>query len=215
MKNSSIIGVIFALLIGVVFGGWLTWKYKPVPYGMVIVPQERIDSLNAYIEIADSLQIIANLPPDTIKVDTIIYVKEIVYVETTPTAEPDSVDSSIQVYRDSMIVEGEINAWVKFKVRGYILDNIEWSYKPIIKEITTTIETKVPYPVITNIEVLVPSTGNYLSLGVGGNGNLFIFGVDYDHVKRDYIYGLQYRRYGDVNVYGIKAGINLNTIFKR
>ena len=73
----------------------------------------------------------------------------------------------------------------------------------------------MPYPVITNIEVPVPSTGNYLSLGVGGNGKMFIFGVDYDRVKRDYIYGLQYRRYGDVNVYGVKAGINLNTIFKR
>lgn len=215
MKRSSIIGVIFALLIGVVLGGWLTWKFKPVPHGMVIVPQERVDSLNIYIAIADSLQVIANLPPDTIYVDTVIIKKEIVYVETEPVVEPDPSDSSIQVYTDSLVVEDEINAWIKFKVRGYILDNVEWSYKPIVKEITTIIETKVPYPVITNIEVPVPSTGNYLSLGVGGNGNLFIFGVDYDHVKKDYIYGLQYRRYGDVNVYGVKAGINLNTVFKR
>jgi len=34
-------------------------------------------------------------------------------------------------------------------------------------------------------------------------------------VKKDYIYGLQYRRYGEDNVYGIKFGINLNTLFKR
>jgi len=36
---------------------------------------------------------------------------------------------------------------------------------------------------------------------------------DYDLVKKDYIYGLQYRRYGEVSVYGIKIGINLNTLF--
>jgi hypothetical protein len=215
MKKSSIIGVIFALLIGALLGGWLVYKFKPLPQGMVIVSQSTVDSLDAYIAIADSLELIANLPPDTIYVDTIIYKKEIVYVETTPTAEPDPVDSSFQVYSDTLNVDGEINAWVKFKLKGYMIDNLHWGYEPIIKEITTIVEKKIPYPVIQHIEVPIPSTGNYLSLGVGGNGNLFIFGVDYDHVKRDYIYGLQYRRYGDVNVYGVKAGINLNTIFKK
>ena len=43
----------------------------------------------------------------------------------------------------------------------------------------------------------------------------FIFGVDYDLVKTDYVYGLQYRRWGGQNVYGIKLGVNLNTLFKR
>jgi hypothetical protein len=203
MRKSSIVGIIFALLIGALLGGWLVYKFKPLPDGTVLVSQSTVDEL------------IANLPPDTIYVDTVIYKKEIVYAETVPVSESDPVDSSFQVYSDTLSVDGEINAWVKFKVRGYVVDNLYWGYEPIIKEITTIIEKKIPYPVITNIEVPVSSTGNYLSLGVGGNGNLFIFGIDVDHVKRDYIYGLQYRRYGDVNVYGVKAGINLNTIFKK
>jgi len=215
MKKSSILGIIFALLLGALLGGWLVYKFKPLPTGMVLTTQVKLDSLDAYIGLADSLQIIANLPPDTVYVDTVIIKKEIVYVETEPVAEPDPSDSSVQVYSDTLSVDGEINAWVNFKVKGYVIDNLHWGYEPIIKEITTIIEKKIPYPVITNIEVPVYATGNYLSLGVGGNGNLFIFGVDYDHVKRDYIYGLQYRRYGDANVFGIKAGINLNTLFKR
>ena len=127
----------------------------------------------------------------------------------------DPANSSVQVYTDTLQVDGEINAWVRFKVRGYVLDNIHWEYKPIVKEITTTIEKNIPYPVIQNVEVPVPSTGNYLSLAAGGNDKMFIFGVDYDLVKKDYIYGLQYRRYGQYNIYGIKIGINLNTLFKR
>lgn len=215
MKKSSILLTVFVLLGGMILGGWLVHKFKPVPEGMVLVPQSTVDSLDAYISLADSLQVIANLPPDTVYIDTVIIKKEIVYIETTPTAEPDSADSSFQVYQDTLKVDGEINAWVKFKVKGYVEGNLNWEYEPIIKEITTIIEKKIPYPVIQNVEIPVPSTGNYLSLGAGGNGNLFIFGVDYDHVRKDYIYGLQYRRYGDVNVYGIKAGINLNTLFKR
>ena len=213
MKKANIIGIIGVLIVGLFLGGWLSYKFKPVPEGMVLVLQSTVDSLNAYIAIADSLTIIANLPPDTVKVDTIIYRDSIIYVETTPTSQPDPADSSVQVYQDTLKVDGEIDAWVKFKVKGFVIDNLEWGYKPITKEITTTIETKVPYPVITYIDKPVPITGNYLSLSAGGNDKLFIFGIDYDLVKKDYIYGLQYRRYGEVSVYGIKIGINLNTLF--
>lgn len=217
MKNKTIILIsgIFILILGLTLGNWLTRKFKPIPYGMVLAPQEKVDSLNAYIAIGDSLKTIMNLLPDTVYVDTIIHTKEIVYAESKPVIQPNSVDSSIRVYKDSMIVEDEISAWVQFKVRGYMVNNVEWNYRPIIKEITVAVEKKIPYPVITNIEVPIPSIGNYLSLGVGGNGNLFIFGIDYDRVNKDYVYGLHYRRYGNVNVYGVKAGINLNTVFKR
>jgi len=215
MKKRNALGAILILIVGLFLGGFLTYKFKPVPEGMVLVPQSTVDSLNAYIALADSLEIIANLPPDTVKVDSIVYETETVYVETTPVPQPDPADSSVQVYNDTLQVDGEINAWVKFKVRGFVVDNIQWSYKPVIKKITTTIEKKVPYPVIAYIDKPVPVTGNYLSLTAGGNDKLFIFGVDYDRVKKDYIYGLQYRRYGEDNVYGIKFGINLNTLFKR
>ena len=215
MKKSSVLLTLFVLLIGVFLGGWLVYKFKPLPSGMVLVPQSTVDSLDAYIALADSLEILANLPPDTVKIDSIVYETEIVYVETTPDSQPDPADSFVQVYTDTLQVDGEVNAWVKFKVRGYVLDKIQWSYKPIIKEITTTIEKKIPYPVIEYIDKPVPVTGNYLSLTAGGNDKLFIFGVDYDLVKKDYIYGLQYRRYGEFNVYGIKLGMNLNTLFKK
>lgn len=217
MKKSNVIGALFVLILGLFLGGFLVHKFKPVPDGMVLVPQSTVDSLDAYILLADSLEVLANLPPDTIKVDSIVYVDKIVYKETTPTAEPDPSDSSVQVYSDSLQVDGEINAWVKFKVRGYVLDNIHWEYTPIIKEITTTIETKIPYPVIETIEVKVPEyhAGHYLSLVAGGNDKMFTFGVDYDLVKKNRIYGLQYRRYGEQSVYGVKIGINLATLFKR
>ncbi|GAG08509.1 unnamed protein product, partial [marine sediment metagenome] len=57
MKNSSIIGVVFALLVGALLGGWLIYKFKPVPNGMVLVPQSTVDSLAAYVVLADSLEI--------------------------------------------------------------------------------------------------------------------------------------------------------------
>ena len=213
MKKSSLIGGVFVFLLGIMLGGWLTWKFKPLPQGMVAVPQETVDSLEAYKSLTDSLQVIADLPPDTVKVDSIVYVKEIKYVETTPTVELDTL--GLLQYADTLFVEDEVNAWVKFKVRGFVKGNLEWGYQPIIKEIETTVEKKIPYPVLTNVEVPVPSTGNYLSLAAGGNDKMFIFGVDYDLVKTDYVYGLQYRRWGGQNVYGIKLGVNLNTLFKR
>jgi hypothetical protein len=92
---------------------------------------------------------------------------------------------------------------------------MEWGYNPVFREKEKIITKKVPYPVIENVEVPVPITGNYLSLAIGGNDKMFNFGLDYDMVTRDYIYGLQYRRMGEVNVYGAKIGINLNTLFNR
>jgi len=215
MKNSNVLGAVFILIAGVVLGGWLMNRFKPVPDGMVLVPQSTVDSLNAYIAMGDSLEIIANLPPDTVVVEKIVTDTVVKYVETTPISRPDPLDSSVQVYTDTLQVDGEINAWVRFKVKGYVVGSLEWKYKPIVKEVTSTITVPAPYPVIEPVEVPVPSTGNYLSLTAGGNDKMFIFGVDYDRVKEDFVYGLQYRRYGEVNIYGVKAGINLNKLFKR
>ena len=133
MKKSSLIGGVFVFLLGIMLGGWLTWKFKPLPQGMVAVPQETVDSLEAYKSLTDSLQVIADLPPDTVKVDSIVYVKEIKYVETTPTVELDTL--GLLQYADTLFVEDEVNAWVKFKVRGFVKGNLEWGYQPIIKEI--------------------------------------------------------------------------------
>ncbi len=190
-------------------------RLNPVPQGMVLVEQATVDSLRAYVLLSDSLEVIANQPPDTVRIDTIIYDTEIIYVETTPAVDTDPIDENIKTYTDSLIIDGKINAWVKFKVNGYLIENVRWQYKPVIKEVITTVEKKIPYPVIETINIPTPINGHYLSAVAGGNSNLFTFGVDYDLIKSNKVYGLQYRRYNDQNIYSVKLGINLATLFKK
>jgi hypothetical protein len=185
-----------------------------VPDGMVLVPQSTLDSLNAYIELSDSLQVIANLPPDTIYILDTVYIKDPVSAVTTPYSEE---EGKLTYYEDSLKVENEIDVEIAFTSTGKLTTPIYWEYTPIIHEIETIIEKKIPYPILTTIEVEVPKyyNGHYLSLVVGGNDKMFNFGVDYDFVKENHIYGFQYRKYGEQNVYGVKIGINLSTLFKR
>ncbi len=209
------IAVLFALLIGLVAGGWLVYKFKPLPEGKVIANQTAIDSLNAFILLVDSIN---NLPMEPIVIETdTVYITEIKYVTHTLESRPDQEDSTITHYRDSLVIEKEINAWVDIMVKGHVENlTIDWNYRPILRVIETTTEKPVYKPIITTItqDVIKYPTGHYLSAAMGGNANLFTFGIDYDIVKRDYLYGLQYRRYGDENVYGVKIGINLRTLFK-
>lgn len=209
MRKSNGLLVLFALLIGAVAGGWAVYTYKPLPEGKVIANKTAIDSLNAFIIFADSVKSL-DLSPDTISIRDTIYIDSVRYVTTTP-------EISDSVIFDSIIVDQEINAWVKIMIEGHVEDiSIEWRYKPIVHTISTTIEKPIYTPVITTInkDVIKYSTGHYLSAAMGGNAKMFTFGVDYDIVKKDYIYGLQYRRYGDQNVYGFKIGMNLRTLFK-
>lgn len=217
MKNKSniLLGVLIAVILLLIGQYCFDIFGKKIPEGKVLVDQETVDSLKAYIKIADSLKVLAHLPPDTIRQTDTVYLDTLKIVSTMPTFEVDPVDSTVTMVKDSLIVEGEIAAWIEFKLKGYIETPIQWGYRPIIKEINTTIEKPIPYPVIENVEIKVPSTGHYLSLTAGGNNNLFTFGVDYDLVKESYIYGLQYRRWGNEGVYGVKIGINLNTLFKK
>jgi len=213
MKGSTFFAFLFAILLGAFIGFWLTRKFTPIPTGMVLVERSKADSLQAYVELIDSLQTLANLPADTVWRDSIIIQEVPVYITTTP--EPVDTLDSIVTYKDSLSVEGEINAWVKFKVNGFMEGQMEWGYTPIIREIETIIEKPVPYPVVKTVTLSEYVSGNYISLVAGGNDKMFIFGVDYDLVQQDFIYGLQYRRYGDFNVYGVKAGININALFNR
>jgi hypothetical protein len=215
MKTSKWLSIAFVLLLLCIIGHFVFDFIKHrVPEGMVLVPQSTVDSLDAYIAIADSLETLANSVPDTVYLDT-VYVLAESTATTTPT--PIEEEDSITTYSDTLSVEGEVNAWVTYKVRGYVEGVAQWGYTPIIREIETIIEKKIPYPVIETIEVKVPEyyTGHYLSLAVGGNDKMFNFGVDYDLVRENRIYGLQYRRYGEYNVYGVKVGINLAALFKR
>lgn len=185
-----------------------------IPEGYVLVKQEVIDSLDAYKAMSDSLRYIANLPPDTIVIVDTIYFDTVSTAITIPTVIPTQNDSIFH-YKDSLKYGKDIDVKIAFDVKGKLVTPITWTWKPVVKHTKYETQKYIPYPVIRTINKKIPSTGNYLSLGAGGNDKMFIFGVDYDFVKENNIYGLQYRRYGDFNVYGFKIGINLNTIFKR
>jgi len=212
MKRSNGIGFFFFLLVGMMAGGWLVYKFKPLPKGKVIANQTSIDSLNAFIAFTDSIE---NLPMEPVitKTDT-VYVEVPVKVTVPHIPEPEEVDSSITRFRDSLVIEKEINAWIDIMVKGHVEDlKVQWAYVPVLRVIETTTERPVYKPIITSIKVPKYVTGHYVSAIAGGNGNLFTFGIDYDLVKYNRIYGFQYRRYGDQNVYGVKIGINLSALF--
>jgi hypothetical protein len=212
MRRSNGIGFFFFLLIGMIAGGILVYKFKPLPEGKVIANQTSLDSLQAYIIFEDSLK---NLPmePIVIKTDT-VYITEIKYISTTPISQSDPIDSTITHYLDSLIIAKEVNVWVDIMVKGAIEDlKIDWNYRPVIRSIETITEKPVYHPIITTIKVPKYVTGHYVSAIAGGNDKFFTFGVDYDLVKYNRIYGLQYRRQGNQNVYAVKIGINLSTLF--
>lgn len=215
MKTSNLL-LIFLIIVSLIIGTHFVYdmiKYRKVPKGMVLVEEEVVDSLETYKNLADSLQIIANLPPDTVvKTDT-IYKLEVRTVETNP--EPTVEVEDFVVYEDELKVENEIDVAIEFGVKGELTTPVLWEYTPIVREIETIVEKKIPYPVLENIEVPVYNSGHYLSAAAGGNDKMFIFGIDYDYVETKYVYGFQYRRYGANNVYGVKVGINLSALIKR
>lgn len=206
MKKNTIY-LILILIVLAFIGGFFTKRptYK-VPEGKVLVTQVFLDSL----------QYIANLPP-VITTDT-IYIHDTVKViiKTKPLPQPDPKQPNINTYRDTLFVEGKVDVNIMFKTSGLLEDGVQWEYTSIIKEITTIIEKPVPYPVKYEVPVITYKTGIYLSIAAGGNNKSFLFGGDLDIVlKNDYIYGAQFRRFGDENIYGVKFGINLATIFKK
>jgi len=210
LKGFFVASVVF--LIG--FHVYNNYKKDRIPEGMVLVSQSTVDSLRAYIAIADSLEILANMVPDTTIVHDTIYLDTMQIVETTPVPQ---VQNDTNFYQDSLKVKGKVDVAISFKVDGKLTTPIKWEYKPIIQKFEIIVEKPVPYPVIKTVNVDVPKyyTGHYLSLAIGGNDKMFTFGMDYDFVKKNNIYGLQYRRYGDINVYGVKVGVNLATLFKK
>lgn len=214
MKTSNVIILVFiALFLGVVGYRLYEKAVEKIPEGMVLVPKTRADSLNFYIQYADSLKRIADLPADTVVLLDTVYLEVTKEVESEPHQIP--LAQGIFQVTDTLNVEGDINAWVTFKVRGFLQSKIEWGYNPVFREKETIITKNVPYPVIQYIDSPVPVKGNYVSLAASGNDKMFIFGIDYDHVTPKYVYGLQYRRMGEANIFGLKAGLNLNTLFKK
>lgn len=216
MQTKGNLLTVVLIIIGIILGWFIADILKgKVPEGKVLLDQSTVDSLYAYKAFADSLLELSFEPDTIVVVETII--KEVPkYITTTPEKEIDSQDSTLTHYYDSIVVEEEIAAWIDIALRGYVKDlTVQWKYTPIVKSVVTTIEVPIPQPIITTIETPVFVTGHYLSAVAGGSDKFFTFGVDYDMVRESRIYGLQYRRQGDMSVYGFKIGINLSTIFKR
>jgi hypothetical protein len=215
MKTSSVLGYLFVALMGAVIGALLF--YSRVPDGKVIVDKSSVDSLNAFIRLSDSIKTLSDKPIIT-HTDTIYVEKEVYIATSTIVANPNNSDSDSIHYNDSLLVKDEVAVWVDFYLKGY-RDKItlNWKYKPIVRNIETITEKPIYYPVVEAIEVEKSRfyTGHYLSLAAGGNAKMFNFGIDYTIIKEDWIYGLEYRRYGSQNVYGFQVGYNLRSLFKK
>lgn len=215
MKVSNCVAILATtiVVVGIFYLIFDLPKHK-LPEGKVLVDQSYVDSLEHYMNMADSLDIIANLPPDTIYVNDTVYI----YKEQLATSTPQEIPlEKLTQYNDSIVVDKEIDAHISFQTTGKLVTPIFWRYTPIVREVETVIERKVPVLVFETLETEVRKyyTGHYLSVAASGNDKMFIFGLDYDFVQEKYIAGLQYRKYGPVNVYGIKAGINLSAVFKK
>ena len=203
--NKTVIYVGLILIVGAFIAGYFIKRptYQ-IPEGKVLVSQKFLDSL-AYV---------ANLPPVIIVKDSIIH--DTIWIKETHYPEPIPIDNTLNQYVDSLFIKDTVDVAIKFQSTGLVKGGIHWTFKPIyhIKEIT--IEKPVPYPIPYEVPVITYKTGVYLSGVAGGNSNRFIFGSDLDFVaKNDYIYGFQYRRFGNENIYGVKYGFNLSKLFKR
>lgn len=208
MQTNKILLYVGVILVFVAFiAGYFIKKptYK-VPEGKVLISQKMLDSLTY----------IANLPPDTIVKNLVVYDTLWIVKTHNPQPQPDLEDSTLNVYCDSLVIKDTVNVSVRFKTTGLIRGGIEWRFKPIYHFKETIINKPVPYLITEYTSVPAYKTGFYLSGVASGNNNMFIFGLDFDFVtKNDYIYGLEYRKFGNENIYGVKLGINLNKFFKR
>jgi hypothetical protein len=154
----------------------------------------------------DSIQTLANKPPE-VKIDTVYIKGKTVYIQVnTPVAKPDPKDSTINDYTDS-IKNKSIDVLVALKVKGSLL-NINWEYTPIVTEVLKT-ET-IYVPKIINNPVATPKNGLYVHTTAGGNANSFLFGGGLDFItKKNTEIGYVYQRYGSNNFHSVKLGFKL------
>jgi len=156
----------------------------------------------------DTLQMIANAVPDTIR-DTIRIKSDIVYIDN-PVPVPVSIDPEINFYTDS-IVNDSINVWSEITVKGFI-NKWDWRYRPIIHRFETTIKKPVPMPVPYGVPV--SKAGLYGSFGMGGNRSTFMSSGSLDYInKKDNLYGFQYLRFNQKSFYMFRIGKKIK--FKR
>ena len=201
MKDLWKSGVLILLIIGVVYILYLRECKRPLP-----CPAE--DEMIIKTSVWDSILAVADMKPEIIR-DTIFIKGKTIYI-TTPLPEPviDSSDKALTTYQDS-IVNDEIDVHYDFKVQGKLISR-DWSYTPIIKEIT--IETIKYVPKLVEVPTIVKTAQNGLyGYGVaGGNKAAFLFGGGLDLItKKETMIGYQYQRFGDENFHSIKLGVKI------
>lgn len=210
LKSNIIISIIAILVIIIIILSWILSstqrKHKEYISSHVLVTQAFLDSLKD----------IANRSPIVTIHDSIIHDTVWIPQHHDPQPQPNPTDTTLHNYEDSLKIKDSVNVSIKFSTTGFVKGGIDWLYKPIYHIKETTIDRPVPYPVDREVPVYMYKTGYYLSLAADGTTNMFMMGGDFDIItKNDYIYGIQYRRFGKENIYGVKFGVNLNTIFKK
>lgn len=194
MKAQTVLFIIILTALSVVF---LLNLDRIAFKGSVVIKQKYIDSLYAATLI----------PPDTVKIDSIIYetkvvikkVEKIVYVK-------DSL--GLKVFKDS-VVNSSINVWAEAVIEGDLL-SFTWRYKPKMTFITYTVEVPKPYIVpITN--TVNKSYRSIIAIGsIGLYDGKVPAGVDllFKTKGSDYI-GYGYRNINGLNFHEIKYGTQL------
>jgi hypothetical protein len=196
MKNllrSGVLVLITVMLVYILFLQQCRGKNYWIPKGKIIVNKSAWDSLK---NIKPTIDTIIH---DTIDIGDIVYVPHdsLIYV----------VDSMGMKHYSDSIVNDSIHIWNDLFVQG-IIKKWDQRYEPVIRTITETVTITVPQ--FVEVPVYNSDNGLYPSIIVGGNSGSFLFGGGIDLItKKDYLYGLQYQRFGNKNIYSFKLGFKI------
>ena len=153
----------------------------------------------------EEVMALADKPADTTYIHDTIIIKKPVYIRIEIPVPVETKDS-ITHYQDS-IVNDEIRFWEDIWVKG-VISAWEKKYEPVIQIREITTERIVPQ--IVEMEVPIYKRELYLSGALGGNAEMFSYGVDLDFInKKRNVYGLQYRRVHNEGFYYFKIGTKL------
>jgi len=153
----------------------------------------------------DSLEVVANMPPDTVTKDTTIYMDRVIYTILDPEGKIDTSEGdSLMVYQDSIITDNGssgVSIWVKGSLEKLKLWN-----QPVVRVSKSVITDKLPVPVPYIKEV--PQTGYYgiLTLG-GGKGGVMVSGSVLYLNDKHRIYGGEIGNFAGNTYAAIKYGI--------
>lgn len=190
------VAILIGLLIAyIVFLRDCRGKDYYIPEDKVLIRKSTWDSIEKKLFVKDSLIYIH----DSFEVKEPVYLvrDSFIYVE-------DSI--GIKHYSDSL-VNDSIRIWDNLYIQG-IITKWERRYEPVIHTIKETITVTIPR--IVEQPVYYTNNGIYVSVIMGGNSNTFALGGSLDYInKKNNLYGLQYQRIMDQNIYSVKMGFKI------